>query len=92
MMTVIVAYAAPDKQLEIPLEVPENCTVALAIERSKIRDAFPEITFPDVIVGINSRKAALDSPLQSGDRVEIYRPLQIDPKEARRLRVERAKK
>lgn len=89
MMTVVVAYAKPDKQVEIPLTVAENCTAALAIERSGIRQQFPEIQLGNVAVGINSRKAMLDAPLQSDDRVEIYRPLLIDPKEARRLRVDR---
>ena len=92
MMSVTVAYATPVKQLEIPLEVPGNCTVEQAINRSKICARFAELSMPDVIVGINARKVQLDSPLSPGDRVEIYRPLIIDPKEARRLRVERSKK
>ena len=84
-----VAYATPQKQVEIPLTIEESCTVAMAIRRSGVIDQFPEIDLATVIVGVFSRKVALDDLLAAGDRIEIYRPLQIDPKEARRLRVAR---
>lgn len=87
MIHITVAYATPDKQLEIPLVVEESCTVALAIDRSRICDHFSEIQMANIVVGINSRRATLDSLLQSDDRVEIYRPLIIDPKDARRSRL-----
>ena len=92
MMQITVAYAAPDSQVEIPLQVPENCSVAMAIDRSKMLERFPNIQLSEAIVGIHSRRVRLDAPLQPGDRVEIYRSLQIDPKEARRLRVQRSKR
>lgn len=92
MIHILVAYATPDKQLEIPLEVEENCTVALAIQRSGILPLFPEIKLGEASVGIYSKKVALDTGLREGDRIEIYRPLKIDPKQARLLRAERAKK
>ena len=85
-MNIIVAYATPTQQVEIPLDVPAHCTVALAIKRSDILKQFPDIPFPDINVGIYSKKVTLDHPLREGDRVEIYRPLLIDPKQARRLR------
>ena len=46
MISICVAYAKPAQQVEIPLEVEENCTVALAIRRSGILALFPEIDFP----------------------------------------------
>jgi putative ubiquitin-RnfH superfamily antitoxin RatB of RatAB toxin-antitoxin module len=70
----------------IELEVQKGCTVAEAIEQSGIRQAFPELTIDSAAVGIFSRKVPLESPLRDGDRVEIYRPLQADPKETRRRR------
>jgi putative ubiquitin-RnfH superfamily antitoxin RatB of RatAB toxin-antitoxin module len=91
MIQVIVAYATPKSQVEIPLEVEENCSVVLAIKRSGILQQWPEITFPDISVGLHSRRVPLDAALEDGDRIEIYRSLQIDPKQARLLRAERAK-
>lgn len=91
MIHIIVAYATPEKQVEIPLAVEENCTVALAIQRSGVVQQFPEINLAQATVGIHSRRVALDAGLRDGDRIEIYRPLKIDPKQARLLRAERAK-
>ena len=88
-VNITVAYAKPDRQVEIPLQVEESCTVALAIQRSGILEQFPEIRLADVGVGIHSRKVSLDSLIQEDDRVEIYRPLKIDPKQARRLRIKK---
>jgi len=83
MLDVEVAFAAPDRQLILRVEVPAGATVAQAIEKSGIRREFPEIG-PEPVVGIFSRKVAPDAPVASGDRVEIYRPLIADPKETRR--------
>lgn len=90
MINIIVAYATPKKQTEISLLVEESCTVALAIKRSGILQQFPEIRLSDAIVGIHSKLVALDVGLHEGDRVEIYRPLKIDPKQARALKAERS--
>ena len=81
-----VAYATPDKQAIVRLEVPVGCTVAQAIERSLIREQFPDMVVDANAVGIFSRKVSLDYELREGDRVEIYRPLIADPKESRRKR------
>ncbi len=91
MIHVIVAYATPKKQIEIPLNVEENCTVALAIQRSGILQLFPDIKLAEARVGIYSKKVALDDGLRDGDRIEIYRSLKIDPKQARLLRAKRNK-
>ncbi|MDP1573593.1 MAG: RnfH family protein [Coxiellaceae bacterium] len=86
MITVSVIYAAKNRQKEIILSVEENCTVALAIARSKIQTHFPEIQLANIAVGIFSKRVTLDAPLKEGDRIEIYRLLVIDPKELRRLK------
>ena len=91
MIHIIVAYATPTKQVEIPVEVEENCTVALAIQRSGVLQQFPDINLAQATVGIYSKRVALDAGLRDGDRIEIYRPLKIDPKQARLLRAARAK-
>ncbi|HLD84489.1 MAG TPA: RnfH family protein [Coxiellaceae bacterium] len=89
MIDITVAFAKPDQQIEIPLSVEENCTVALAIARSKICERFPDINLQTILVGIFGKRVKLDAPLKAGDRIEIYRPLIIDPKEARRLRAKK---
>ncbi len=90
MLKISVIYATPDKQVEVLLEVEANCTVALAIRRSGILEDFPDLELASLTLGIFSQAAKLDDPLQDGDRIEIYRPLQIDPKQARLLRAARA--
>lgn len=86
MITVIVAYAALRCQVEISLTVEENCTVALAIQRCGVLQEFPEIELSRAAVGIYGERVALDNLVHDGDRIEIYRPLKVDPKQARRLR------
>lgn len=81
-----VAYATPARQSLLKLAVPAGTTVAEAIERSAIREEFPEIAEQPEAVGIFGRKVALEQPLRDGDRVEIYRPLLADPKEKRKER------
>ena len=81
-----VAYATPDKQVLLSLEVPQGCTVAEAIGLSGIREEFPEMEQDPKAVGVFSKKVALDDELREGDRVEIYRPLLADPKEMRKQR------
>lgn len=86
-----VAYAIPERQLLLSVEVAPGCTVAQAIEQSGIRDQFPGLVVEPTAVGVFSRKVAMNHVLQAGDRVEIYRPLIADPKEARRQRAQKKK-
>jgi putative ubiquitin-RnfH superfamily antitoxin RatB of RatAB toxin-antitoxin module len=88
-MKVEVAYALPEQQILIELEVEEGATVQEAIARSGVAQRFPEIQVIPGYVGIFGKPVDLDARLREGDRVEIYRPLIADPKEARR---ERARK
>ncbi len=90
-ITVEVAYARPDEQRIIELQVPPGTTVAEAIERSGIVEQFPEIDLAKNKVGIFGKLSKLDNVLQAGDRVEIYRPLIADPKEARKKRAAQGK-
>ena len=55
-------------------------------EQSGILQELPQVTFDPARLGIFSRRVAADDVLQDGDRVEIYRPLTLDPKDARRRR------
>jgi len=86
-----VVYALRDEQLLIALEVEEGASVRAAIERSGILRRYPEIELIPGRVGIFGKVVDLASRLRDGDRVEIYRPLEADPKEARRRRVKRGR-
>ena len=84
-----VAYARPDEQRIISVRLGAGATVGDAIRDSGILDYYPEIDLTVNAVGIFGESASLGDPLRAGDRVEIYRPLCADPKEARRLRAMR---
>lgn len=89
-MQVEVVCGDAKKQILLTVEVPEKATVQQAIEKSNILQNYPELKLADLVLGIFSKKCQLDTVLEAGDRVEIYRPLMIDPKEARRLRAQRS--
>lgn len=87
-----VAYATPEKQKILVLEVEEGCTVYQAAEQSGIVSEFPEIELAEAKMGIFGKavRAPKDEAIREGDRVEIYRPLIIDPKVARANRAAKA--
>lgn len=91
-ITVEVAYATPALQRIIAIEVDQSCTIQEAIYQSGILEIFPEIDLEKQKVGIFSKQRSLTNTLQHNDRVEIYRPLTMDPKEIRRKRVAPASK
>jgi putative ubiquitin-RnfH superfamily antitoxin RatB of RatAB toxin-antitoxin module len=80
-----VAYAEPDRQFLRALELDAGATVADAIAASGLACELPLVA-DDVTVGIWSKPCTRDRVLQDGDRIELYRPLKADPKEARRRR------
>ena len=88
-IVVTVVYALPAGATELEVELPPGSSVADALTRSGIATRHPEIDLAAVAVGVFGNRVALDSRLAAGDRVEIYRPLQVDPKEARRRRASR---
>jgi putative ubiquitin-RnfH superfamily antitoxin RatB of RatAB toxin-antitoxin module len=86
LIDVEVAYATPEQQVILALKMPEGATVEQAINASGLLNHFPEITWADIKVGIFGSVCRLDQTVRQADRVEIYRPLIHDPKEARRQR------
>ena len=86
MLEIEVAYATPKQQKIIILEVDNKTTVEQAIDASKIADLFPQQDFKTAQVGLFGKNCSRDTVLQQGDRIEIYRPLLCDPKQARRNR------
>ena len=86
MISVEVVYAKPEIQTLLSVSVDENRTVAEAIVQSEILNQFSELDLKTLSVGIFSTPCKLDHVVKNGDRIEIYRPLQNDPKDARRQR------
>ena len=84
-MKVSVAFAMPDRQTVLELEVSAGATVAEALEQSGIVSTVPGAA--QMAVGIYGKITSRETVLQPGDRIEIYRPLTEEPKEARRRRV-----
>jgi len=91
-MIVEVAYALPDKQSLISIEIENGSTLKEAIEASGILETFEQIDLSKDRVGIFAKFATLDTILRDKDRVEIYRPLVADPKKARKERAAEGKK
>ncbi|EKD74836.1 MAG: hypothetical protein ACD_44C00319G0001 [uncultured bacterium] len=81
-----IVYALADKQTLLTLEVSPTSTAKQALEDSGILKIHPEICLDKSPIGIFGKKIKLSDLLKPGDRLEIYRPLQIDPKKARKLR------
>lgn len=88
-MKVEVAYALPEEQIIIPLQVDTGTTVEEAIKLSGIQEKFPEINLTENKAGVFGKICKMDTPLKEQDRVEIYRKLIADPKESRRKRAEK---
>ena len=81
-----VAYAKPEAQCLLTLSVPAGATVQTVIEQSGLLTRYPEIDLSVNRVGVFSQICELDRIVRAQERVEIYRALQQDPKDARRLR------
>lgn len=86
MIHIEVVLAMPEKQELVALELATGATVADAIKKSGIVAMFEGFELDASKVGIFGEKVALTQELRDGDRVEIYRPLLVDPKEIRRQR------
>jgi len=86
VITVEIIYIKPGSQNSLTLKIPQGSNINQAISRSGVLKHFPEIDLTVNKVGVFSKIQSLDSLLCEGDRIEIYRPLVADPKEARRRR------
>ena len=86
LLSVEIVYATEDRQELIKIQVRQGTTVAGAIESSSIASLFPDEMIEACPVGIWGRLVRRTQVLRDGDRVELYRELQKDPREARRDR------
>lgn len=89
LIPVEVAYAKPEQQAIIAIDLPGDNTVEQAIQASGILRQFPEIDLSQQKVGIFGQVCQLHQTLAAGDRIEIYRPLTHDPMTARRNRLQK---
>lgn len=88
-ITVTVVFALPDRASEVEVRLAAGATVADALAQSGIASLHPELELARSPVGIFGRRVERNRVLVDGDRVEIYRPLMADPKNARRKRAVR---
>ena len=88
LLNIEVVYADPDTQVLLTLNVPRDTTVADALDACGIAERFPEFDFKKATVGIWGQPVRRSQVLQDGDRIEVYRPLAMDPREARRQRAQ----
>lgn len=85
-IAVQICYARADRQFLLSQTVAAGTTIQQAIESSGIIEQAPEIDISVWRVGIYGKLKTLDTVLREQDRIEIYRPLIADPKDARRRR------
>jgi hypothetical protein len=87
---VTIAYSpAPRQVREWTLDVPLGCSARQAIAQSGMLAEFADLTLDELNAGIWGKRLSLNHKLKDQDRIEIYRPLQVDPKLARRERFKR---
>jgi len=92
LISIEVAYARPEEQVILKLDVAPDTSIQQAIEQSGILERFPEIDPGELKTGIFGKLKKLTQTLQNGDRVEIYRPLIADPKQVRKERAAAGKR
>ena len=85
-LAVEIVYARPARQLLLSLTVPAGSTVGAAIAASALAEHCPGLEPSDANVGVFGKRCTLQRLVRAGDRIEIYRPLIADPKQARRRR------
>ena len=91
-ISIEVAYARPEEQVILKLDVAPDTSIQQAIEQSGMLERFPEIDVGTLKAGVFGKLKKLTQTLQQGDRVEIYRPLIADPKQVRKERAAAGKR
>jgi len=87
-----VAYALPNEQKLLLVEVDDGTDIKDVILESSILDDYPDLDLEKLDVGIFGKMAKLDQKVRDRDRIEIYRPLIADPKEVRKRRAAEGKR
>jgi putative ubiquitin-RnfH superfamily antitoxin RatB of RatAB toxin-antitoxin module len=90
-INVEIAYALPDKQAIVAVEVSPGTTALEAAQQSGIVERFEGLSLDGAKLGIFGKAVPVTHVMSAGERVEIYRPLEADPKEVRKARAAEAK-
>lgn len=88
LMRIEVAYAGPERQALVAFDLDEGASLAAALRAAACHEAFAGLDVEAMPTGIYGAPARRSQALREGDRVELYRPLALDPKEARRRRAQ----
>lgn len=86
-----VCHALPGHGVLLELALPAGATLRQAVEASGLLQQCPQIDIETAKLGIFGKLRPADTVVRDGDRVEVYRPLQADPKETRRRRAQHRK-
>ena len=89
-MRIELVYADPTREVSIGFEVHRKSSVLDCVERSGLFRLVPELRDVRLAFAVFGRRVEPAGPVSEGDRIEVLRPLEVDPKEARRLRARRA--
>jgi putative ubiquitin-RnfH superfamily antitoxin RatB of RatAB toxin-antitoxin module len=84
-----VAFAMPDSQVLIAVHLAPGSDVEAALDASGVYELYPDLDLRACTTGVWGKEVPRNRLLRNGDRVELYRPLRIDPREARRERAAR---
>jgi putative ubiquitin-RnfH superfamily antitoxin RatB of RatAB toxin-antitoxin module len=87
-----VVYACAEQQWVIDVTLPSPATLRDAFDRSGLAELCPELKTQGLEFGLFHRRRDPSAAVRDGDRIEVYRPLLLDPMAARRLRAQRAKR
>jgi putative ubiquitin-RnfH superfamily antitoxin RatB of RatAB toxin-antitoxin module len=86
LLNIEVCYASDDLQFLQALQVPAGTTIAAALALSDLPARLPQLDVQSAPIGLYGKKKSADTVLREHDRIEVYRPLIADPKQARRRR------
>jgi putative ubiquitin-RnfH superfamily antitoxin RatB of RatAB toxin-antitoxin module len=85
-LRVEVVYALPEREDAVSVSLPAGASALDALRASGLLERHPEIDLARQKIGVYGRVVSAEARLRDGDRVEVYRPLAVEPKEARRRR------
>ena len=86
-ISAVVVYCRPDRMRLLPVDLPAGATLRDAVVASGLLRLEPALAEQPLDLGVFNRPRPADSPVRDGDRIEVYRPLRVEPKVARRVRV-----
>ena len=86
-----VVYALPDLQRVVRLPLRAGMNALEAVQAAGLEREFPDLAGRALALGIYGRRVEATQLLRGGDRVEVYRPLRSDPRDARRRAAQAAR-